>query len=79
VNQFVLFLESMLYPKVRVSFGLGDLKKMILISDRECSGVPQKITDNELQALLDQNSCQTQKELAQQLGVTQQDISIRLR
>jgi len=32
-----------------------------------------------LQALLDQNSCQTQKELAQQLGVTQQDILIRLR
>ena len=32
-----------------------------------------------MQALLDQNSCQTQNELAQQLGVTQQDISIRLR
>ena len=31
MNQFVLFLESMLYPKVRVSFGLGDLKRMILM------------------------------------------------
>jgi len=48
------------------------------VSDRE-RGAPQKITDNELQVLLDQNSCQTQKELAQQLGVTQQDIAIRLR
>ena len=49
------------------------------VSDRERSGAPQKVTNNELQALLDQNSCQTQNELAQQLGVTQQDISIRLR
>ena len=49
------------------------------VSDRERSGAPQKVTNNELQALLDQNSCQTQNELAQQLGVTQQDISICLR
>ena len=49
------------------------------VSDRERSGAPQKVTNNELQALLDQNSCQIQNELAQQLGVTQQDISIRLR
>ncbi|EGI60167.1 Mariner Mos1 transposase [Acromyrmex echinatior] len=48
------------------------------VSDRERSSAPQKVTSNELQALLDQNSCQTQNELAQQLGVTQQDISIRL-
>jgi len=33
------------------------------VSDRERSA-PQKITDIELQALLDQNSCQTQRELA---------------
>ncbi|KAL6260857.1 hypothetical protein P5V15_008386 [Pogonomyrmex californicus] len=33
---------------------------------------------DELQALLDINSAQTEKELAEQLGVTQQIISIRL-
>jgi len=31
-----------------------------------------------LQALLDINSTQTEKELAEQLGVTQQAISVRL-
>jgi len=33
---------------------------------------------DELQALLDTNSTQTEKELAEQLGVTQQAISVRL-
>jgi histone-lysine N-methyltransferase SETMAR len=49
------------------------------VNDKERSGAPQKVTDNKLQTLLDQNSCQTQKELAQQFGVTRQDISICLR
>jgi len=38
----------------------------------------EKIETDELQALLDINSMQTEKELAEQLGVTQQAISIRL-
>jgi len=33
----------------------------------------------ELEALLDEDSCQTQKELALTLGVTQQTISYRLK
>jgi len=36
------------------------------------------IEANELHALLDINSAQTEKELAEQLGITQQAISIRL-
>jgi len=39
---------------------------------------PQKIETDELQALLDINSVQTEKELAEQLGITQQAISVRL-
>jgi len=35
--------------------------------------------DAELEALLDEDSCQTQKELAFTLGVTQQTISYRLK
>jgi len=31
-----------------------------------------------LQALLDVNSAQSEKELAEQLGITQQSISVRL-
>jgi len=38
----------------------------------------QKIETDELQALLDINFAQIEKELAEQLGVTQQIISIRL-
>jgi len=39
---------------------------------------PQKIETDELQALLDINSAQTEKELADQLDVAQQAISVRL-
>jgi len=41
-------------------------------------GRPQRIETDELQALLDINSAQTEKKLAEQLGVTQQAISVRL-
>ena len=47
------------------------------VSDREHSGVPQKVTNNELHYSIKTHV--KQNELAQQLGVTQQDISIRLR
>jgi len=42
------------------------------------AGRPQKTKTDELQALLDINSAQTEKKLAKQLGVTQQAISVRL-
>ncbi|KAL6267958.1 hypothetical protein P5V15_001027 [Pogonomyrmex californicus] len=48
------------------------------LEDEPCAGRPQKIETDELQALLDINSAQTEKELAEQLGVTQQPISVRL-
>ena len=46
--------------------------------DKERSGRPKVYEDAELEALLDEDSCQTQKELALTLGVTQQTISYRL-
>jgi len=46
--------------------------------DESRAGRPQKIETDELQALLDTNFAQTEKKLAEQLGVTQQAISIRL-
>ncbi|GFT28201.1 mariner Mos1 transposase [Trichonephila clavipes] len=52
----------------------------------ECSQIPmhgggrEKVfEDAELEALLDQDSCQMQQELSGSLGVTQQDISKRLK
>lgn len=49
------------------------------IEDKERSGRPRVYEDAELEALLDQDSCQTQEELALTLGVTQQAISHRLK
>lgn len=48
------------------------------LSDRRRSGQPQKFRDTDLEQLLTGNSAQTQRELAFQLGVTQQCISLRL-
>ena len=47
------------------------------LSDRLRPGQPRKFEDVELQALLDEDSTQTQKAHANQLGVTQAAIYIR--
>ena len=48
-------------------------------SDKEREGRPVTFEDTELEALLEQDSCQTQEELAETLGVTQQAILNRLK
>jgi len=40
------------------------------VEDKELSGRPKVYEDVELEALLDEDSCQTQKELALTLGMT---------
>jgi len=45
------------------------------VEAKERSGRPKVYEDAELEVLLDEDSCQTQKELALTLGVTQQTIS----
>jgi len=47
--------------------------------DKERSERSKVYEDAELEALLDEDSCQTQEELALTLGVTQQAISHRLK
>ena len=49
------------------------------LEDEECPGQPKKIEDEELEALLDEDCCQTQEELAESLGVTQVAIPKRLK
>ncbi|GFW09816.1 mariner Mos1 transposase [Trichonephila clavipes] len=49
------------------------------VEDQHGGGREQVFEDAELEALLDQDSCQTQQELAGSLGVTQQAISKRLK
>ena len=48
------------------------------LEDQERAGCPIKFEDVELEALLDEDPCQTQEELALSLEVTQQNISLRL-
>lgn len=56
-------------------FKCGDF----ITEDKERSGQPKKFEDAELEALLEEDPCQTRKELAELLGVTQQSISKRLK
>lgn len=48
------------------------------LTDKERPGQPKKFEDAELQTLLDENACQTQKELAMELNVARSTISHRL-
>lgn len=48
------------------------------VADRPREGRPKTFEDSELEALLDEDSAQTQEELASTLGVTRQAISKRL-
>ena len=47
------------------------------LEDEEHPGQANKFEDEELEALLDKDCCQTQEELAESLGVTQVAISKR--
>ena len=49
------------------------------LEDQERAGYPKKFEDTELEALLDEDPCETQEELALSLEVTQQNISLRLK
>ena len=49
------------------------------VEDRHSGGREKVFEDAELEALLEQDSCQNQEELARSLGVTEQAISKRLK
>lgn len=49
------------------------------IEDKERTGQPKKFTDEDLEALIDENPCQTTEELAKALNVTHSAISKRLK
>ena len=49
------------------------------LEDEERPGQPKKFEDEELEALLDEDCCQAQEELAESLGVTSAAISKRLK
>ena len=49
------------------------------MEDEERPGQPKKFEDEELEALIDEDCCQTQEELSESLGVIQAAISKRLK
>jgi len=51
----------------------------ILTRNEECGKPPKKFEDSELQALLDEDDAQTQQQLMDQLNMTREAISIRLK
>ena len=70
----------MLHQFKIVNTGLDGSKVMILTRRiRNVKEGHKRFEDAELEELLDQDSCQTQEELAEILKVTQQAISLRLK
>ena len=71
---------NMLHRKIRVNDGVGVLKVVTSMLQTRNTENRQKGTKNvELQALLDEDDSQTQKQLAEQLSVSQQAVFNRLR
>ena len=63
------------YQKWFARFKSGDFG----LEDEERLAQPKKFEDKELEALLNEDCCQTQEELAEYLGVTQVAVSKRLK
>ena len=70
---------SMLHRKLHVNDGFNILKVVISRLQTRNMENRQKIEDVELQALLDKDDSHLQKQLVEQLGVSQQAIFNRLR
>jgi len=56
-----------------------DISRIEISALKTNSGQPKKFEDKKLEALLEEDQSQTQEELAESLGVTQQAVSVRLR
>jgi len=70
---------NMFHRKKRVNDGFSVSKLEIsMLQTRNTEKPPKKYENMELQALLDEDDSQTQKQLAEQLSVSQQAVSNRL-
>ncbi|EFN78693.1 Histone-lysine N-methyltransferase SETMAR, partial [Harpegnathos saltator] len=49
------------------------------VEDKERSGAPKKFEDEDLEALVDEDPCQTQNELAESLGVDHTTVAKHLK
>jgi len=73
-------MATMLYRKQRaeIRFACSMTTILILMRDKKRENRSRKVEDSQLQALLDGDDTQSQKMLAEQLGVSQAAISMRL-
>jgi len=70
---------NMLLVNHSVLSDLKNSKMAILVRNEERGKPPKKFENSELQALLDEDDAQTQQQLADQLNVTREAVSIRLK
>jgi len=68
-----------LLVKERVVSGFNASRMVILTSKTGIAVEERRFSNAELEALLEQDSCQNQEKLARSLGMTQQAISKRLK
>jgi len=72
-------MTTMLYRKQRAEIGFRRFNDDNFdLSDKKHENRPRKVEDCQLQALLDEDDTQSQKMFAEQLGVSQATISMRL-
>ena len=71
-------MESMLYLKQLVDIGLEKQNNDFDVNDKERPGQPKKFENGELEALLQEDSCQTLKE-SETLNVDESTVSKRLK
>ena len=57
-------------------FDVSRMEIHFSIEDKPRSGQPKKFEDKELEALLEEDQNQTQEELAESLGITQQAVFV---
>ena len=74
---FITLIRRKLLPKVIVHWWIKS--DDFGLEDEERPGQPKKFEDEELEALLDEDCCQTQEEFVKSLGVTQAAISKHLK
>jgi len=68
-------MTTMLYRKQRAEIDFAG-SMMTILSDKKRENHSRKVEDCQLQALLDEDDTQSQKMLAEQLGISQTIISM---
>jgi len=69
--------NALFAQRAKIGFA-GSMTTIFDLNDKKRENRPKKLEDCQLQALLDEDDTQSQKMLAEQLGISQAAISMRL-